>query len=467
MGFAFAASLIAASLVAAPLFESSAQTHAALGTDAPAPRPRSTESPGCHAAWRELDNGCGVAAFRHLVKTGGTSIRQAIEGRDRRSPCASWPSPAAYTGFLTLGLGLRGLPTPIEKRLGQEWQRQANASAAERQRLNSSMLLTLPCLAERGAASSVYPKMHLESHAETMPYLRFLDKIPRLQLQWPRCAFRVYTLVREPIKRLVSIWAYFGTSFIPRTARNFTEWVGPCLSSGNSSRYCRLQITEAFPHLTAAVSAGEHERVRGWLAREIERGSLFVGTTELFDVSMALLGARWGLPLETTLLSQPSNVVSLGSKRHTAKVLALAELSANPAMHAQLREAFALDYWLHSFASDRLRAGAALQLPPMPVGPGNAAGGQRCLQPGKHLPGTGDGTISALVKELKKQRKTALLLESQNIPHAAPENEPAAMAFFRGKLLAACSAASRVRCAEIGVADETRRGASLNLTYDV
>jgi hypothetical protein len=329
------------------------------------------------------------------------------------------------------------------------------------------MLLTLPCLAERGAASSIYPKMHVESHGETIPYVRFLERIPRLQLQWPRCAFRVYTLVREPIMRLVSIWAYFPSPTVRGTARTFGEWVGPCLRSANSSR-CRLQITEAFPHLAAAVQAGEADRVKGWLAREIERGSLFVGTLELFEVSMALLGVRWGLPLETTLLSEPSNVVSPGSEKHTAKVQALAELSANPAMHSQLRKAFALDYWLHAFASDRLRAGAALQLPLVPAGPGDAAGGQRCLQPGEHLPGTGNGTFSALVEELLEQRKAPLLHQGPrrkfkyDIP-PAPKNEPAAMAFLRGKYLAACSAASRVRCAEI----ETRRGANLNLTYDV
>jgi len=277
-------------------------------------------------------------------------------------------------------------------------------------------------------------------------------------LRRPRCAFRVYTIVREPVKRLLSIYSYF---VIGKGGRTFEDFVAPCVALANSSApgaACRLQVIEAFPHLRDAVNSGEHARVRRWLAREIERGSLFVGTMELFDVSIALLGVQWGLPLaKATLLSKPANVVSSGGARHAANVQANAELRANPTMANALQKAFALDYWLHAFASDRLRAGAAQQLPPVPVGDGGEAGEQRCLQPGALLPGTGTGTGSSLVEELIKQRKTHGL---------SNKKEPAAMAFLRLQSQAACTAASRVRCAEIGVADETRRGANLHLTFD-
>ncbi|KAJ1617236.1 hypothetical protein T492DRAFT_1133957 [Pavlovales sp. CCMP2436] len=429
-----------------------------LLTVVPVKPPTTGSQARCAVAWRELNNGCGVTVFRHLDKTAGTTVRFAIEQGKGKTACTSWEGPVSYRGFSTLAHELPELPTPVEAHLGKEWLRRANASALERKLKSSSRLLTLPCVTEHGAASSVFPKMHLESHAETNPYARYLQDLPRLAARWPTCSFRVYTIIREPIKRVVSIYSYFLNG--RGNAHNFSEFVAPCVRLANSSApgtACRLQVTEAFPHLAGPVNAGENERVRGWLTREMERGSLFVGTIELFDVSMALLGMRWGLPLaKATLLSKPKNVVFKGVPRHAASIQTNAELRANPAMYKQLQKAFALDYWLHAFASDRLRAEAARQLPLVPVGQGGAAGKQRCLRPGALLPGTGTGTGSSLVEELVKQRKMHGL-----------KKEPAAMAFLRLQSQAACTAASRVRCAEIGVADETRRGASLNLAFDV
>lgn len=289
----------------------------------------------CEAFWRRSAFECGIVVFRHVPKTGGSSISHSASVL--KAHCW-WTLGHSYRGVSRMQKAIhRGPPLPSYETFYDLFSAHVNASAATR---------------------ALYPRLFLESHCEQGPYRAFLPERPRIARAWPRCRMRLFALIREPLAQKLSQWSFFRSVRGPNPSfvRDYTR----CIANASRTREgCGLQLEYILPSVASLRLLGHSDAdvQRHALAFLDADPSIFLGTFENFSTSLLLFSHESGVPLaRLTIMKKAGN-----TKRSAAAVEAMAraraELGAqgSPA-RAHLRRVLALDHWFHETVTARLHS---------------------------------------------------------------------------------------------------------------
>ncbi|KAJ1640474.1 hypothetical protein T492DRAFT_928172 [Pavlovales sp. CCMP2436] len=275
-------------------------------------RPTSNLSVSVLANLTSTQPDCGMLLFRHIEKTGGTTFRMHMVALHE----CGWHV-WGYKGAIRL----------------------CNKAKAE-----WAMLRDPTKRPARADGVQLLPRLTVESHAESLDYIKMLDAwVPMVQAWHGTCGMWLISIVREPLQR--------------QHIKNFTQYFNEqsTLLNRRSANTQFLQRHILLPRLLGMEQrAQSQESIRTYALKELDKFDA-IGVFEHYTASMLLIARATGLPLSK--YSAPTLAKNRNIKPHRSKVKQIWEEElASASQQAYFKKHLELDYWFYDEVKRRFDA---------------------------------------------------------------------------------------------------------------